>query len=437
MQFVDTIYALSSGRVPSGVAVVRISGPEVRFVVEMIAGPVPRAGSLSLRKLRASDGTVIDTGLVAYFAAPRSFTGEDCAEFQVHGGRAVVAALLKGLGEINGVRAAEAGEFTRRAFLNGKMDLVQAEALGDLIEAETEEQRRMAMRAADGHVSRQYEEWRAGIMRIQAAIVADIDFGDEGDVPDSVAERVRENIADVQAELERHLKSHRQAEIIRDGFRVVIVGPPNAGKSSLLNALAGRDVAIVTDEPGTTRDLVEVPLDLGGLKVIVTDTAGIRDSAGAVERIGIARALQSAREADLVLTLQSTEDDGEIEAGEWRDSIEVRSKVDLASCDEEVVSNDVAVSSVTGAGIDELLGLIRARADGATSGIDSGPQRTRHREALRRCAAALGRASVPVLPLELRAEELRIAAMELGRITGRIDVEEVLGEVFRTFCIGK
>ncbi len=437
MQFVDTIYALSSGRLPSGVAVVRISGPEVRFVVETIAGPVPRAGALSLRKLRASDGTIIDTGLVVYFGAPRSFTGDDCAEFHVHGGRAVVSALLNALGGIDGVRAADAGEFTRRAFLNGKMDLVQAEALGDLIGAETEAQRRMAIRAADGHVSRQYDEWRGRIMRIQAAIVADVDFGDEGDVPDSVAERVRENIADVQAELERHLNSHREAEIIRDGFRVVIIGPPNAGKSSLLNALAGRDVAIVTDEPGTTRDLVEVPLDLGGLKVIVTDTAGIRDSAGAVERIGITRALQSAREADLVLMLRSAEDDGELETGDWRDSIEVRSKVDLTPDDEEIMGNEVAVSSVTGAGIDELLGLIRARAESATNGIDSGPQRIRHREALRRCALALGRASVPVLPLELRAEELRIAAMELGRITGRIDVEEVLGEVFRTFCIGK
>ncbi len=437
MQFADTIYALSSGRLPSGVAIVRLSGPLVRFAVETIAGQLPRAGALSLRKLRAADGAVIDTGLVAYFGAPRSFTGEDCAEFHAHGGRAVVAALLDRLGGIDGMRPAEAGEFTRRAFLNAKMDLVQAEALADLIDAETEAQRRMAVRAADGHVSRLYEEWRARIIRIQAAIVADIDFGDEGDVPDSVAERVCEDIADVQAELERHLNSHRQAEIIRDGFRVVIVGPPNAGKSSLLNALAGRDVAIVTDEPGTTRDLVEVPLDLGGLKVIVTDTAGIRDSAGAVERIGIARALRSAREADLVLALRSAEDAGEIDTGDWRDCIGVRSKVDLASYDEKTSHEDVAVSSVTGAGIGELLELIRGRAEGATNGIDSGPQRLRHREALRRCAAALGRASAPVLPLELRAEELRCAAMELGRITGRIDVEEVLGEVFRTFCIGK
>lgn len=437
MHFVDTIYALSSGRLPSGVAVVRLSGPSTRFAVETIAGPVPEAGSLSLRRMRAADGAVIDTGLVACFRSPRSFTGEDCAEFHVHGGRAVVAALLGALGEIKGLRAAEAGEFTRRAFLNGKMDLVQAEALGDLIEAETEAQRRLAIRAADGHVSRLYDGWRARILRIQAAIVADIDFSDEGDVPDSVAERVYEDIVDVRAELERHLKSHRQAEIIRDGFRVVIVGPPNAGKSSLLNALAGRDVAIVTDEPGTTRDLVEVPLDLGGLKIVVTDTAGIREGAGTVERIGIGRALQSAREADLVLQLRSPGNDDDMAAGDWRDRIDVRSKSDLARDGCEAVDGEVAVSSVTGAGIDELLELIRTRAERATDGVDSGPQKARHREALRRCAEVLGRASVPVLPLELRAEELRVAATELGRITGRIDVEEVLGEVFRTFCIGK
>lgn len=437
MHFVDTIYALSSGRLPSGVAVVRLSGSATRFAIETIAGPVPEAGSLSLRKLRAADGAVIDTGLVACFRAPRSFTGEDCAEFHVHGGRAIVAALLGTLGEIEGLRPAEAGEFTRRAFLSGKMDLVQAEALGDLIEAETEAQRRLAIRAADGHVSRLYDSWRARILRIQAAIVADIDFGDEGDVPDSVAERVREDIVDVRAELERHLKSHRQAEIIRDGFRVVIVGPPNAGKSSLLNALAGRDVAIVTDEPGTTRDLIEVPLDLGGLKIVVTDTAGIREGAGTVERIGIGRALQSAREADLVLRLLPADGGGELARGDWRDVVDVRSKIDLAGSEDNTAEADVAVSSVTGGGIDELLELIRARAECATDGVDSGPQKIRHREALRRCAEALGRASVSVLPLELRAEELRVAATELGRITGRIDVEEVLGEVFRTFCIGK
>jgi len=437
MQIADTIYALSSGRLPSGVAVVRLSGPSVRFVIETIAGSVPAPGRMSVKRLRASDGTALDTAVVAYFEAPRSFSGEDCGEFHVHGGRAIVDALLRTISEIEGTRPAEAGEFTRRAFLNGKLDLVQAEALADLIEAETEAQRRMAVYAAEGHVSRQYERWRSQILRIQATITADLDFGDEGDVPDSVAERIRQDTAEVHAELEIHLASQRQAEIIRDGFRVAIIGRPNAGKSSLLNTLAGRDVAIVTDEPGTTRDLVEVSLDLAGLKIIVTDTAGIRENAGAVERIGIARALQSAKTADLVLLLRSDDDSGELTEAEWGDSISVQSKCDLGCAPGRSGGADVKVSALTGEGIDGLLEIIRAKAQRATDSVDLGPQRLRHRDALRKCAAALDRAQTVEMALELRAEELRIAAAELGRVTGRIDVEEVLGEVFRAFCIGK
>lgn len=430
----DTIYALSSGRLPAGVAVVRISGPRVRFVLEAIAGTVPDAGILSLKRLRCSDGSALDTSLVAYFKAPRSFTGEDCGEFHVHGGRAVVDALLRMIAAIEGTRAAEAGEFTRRAFINGKLDLVQAEALADLIDAETEAQRRMALNAVEGHVGRLYEKWRSRILRIQAMIAADLDFGDEGDVPDSVAERVRDDIVEVQAELERHLGSYRQAEIVRDGFRVAIIGPPNAGKSSLLNALAGRDVAIVSDEPGTTRDLVEVALDLGGLKVIVTDTAGIHESAGIVERIGIARAVETAKRADLVIILQPPGDEIVSTTG-WGDHVVVRSKSDLGFGNR--VGDDIPVSSMTGEGIDELLKVIRMKVATATGGADLGPQRLRHRDALRRCVTALDRATASEMALELRAEELRIAATELGRVTGRIDVEDVLGEVFSTFCIGK
>lgn len=271
-------------------------------------------------------------------------------------------------------------------------------------------------------------------MRIQAMIAADLDFGDEGDVPDSVAERVRDDIVEVQAELERHLGSYRQAEIVRDGFRVAIIGPPNAGKSSLLNALAGRDVAIVSDEPGTTRDLVEVALDLGGLKVIVTDTAGIHESAGIVERIGIARAVETAKRADLVIILQPPGDEIVSTTG-WGDHVVVRSKSDLGFGNR--VGDDIPVSSMTGEGIDELLKVIRMKVATATGGADLGPQRLRHRDALRRCVTALDRATASEMALELRAEELRIAATELGRVTGRIDVEDVLGEVFSTFCIGK
>ncbi len=437
MEFGDTIFALSSGRLPSGVALIRVSGPAVRFAIETIAGTVPVEGRLALRKLRGSDSEVIDTGLVSYFKAPRSFTGEDCAEFHVHGGRAVVAGIFGALGGIDGMRAAEAGEFTRRAFLNGKMDLVQAEALGDLIEAETETQRRMAIRAADGHVSRLYERWRSQILRLQATVAADIDFSDEGDVPDSVTERIRGDVSEVRVELESHLAGHHRAEMIREGYQVVIVGPPNAGKSSLLNALAGRDVAIVTDEPGTTRDLIEVPLDLGGVKVVVTDTAGLRESVGRVERVGIERAVAKAEAADLVVELEPADADSSEIVRTWRDSIVVRSKSDLSRSG-GTGREEFAISTVTGEGLEALVSAIRARAESAIGqGVDVGPQKMRHKVALERCAKALSRAEVAGLALELVAEELRRAASELGRVTGRIDVEDILGEVFKTFCIGK
>ena len=436
MQFTDTIFALSSGRLPSGIAVVRISGPSVRFVVETVAGAVPTPARLVLRTLRAADGSPIDTGFVAFFSGPASFTGEDSGEFHIHGGRAVVDALLRRLGSIRGVRPAEAGEFTRRAFLNGKFDLVQAEALGDLIEAETEAQRRLALEAATGHVSRIYDGWRSAILRVQAAIAADLDFSDEGDVPDSVAKQVSQDVAKVRVEVERHLAAFHRAEMIRDGYRVVIVGPPNAGKSSLLNALAGRDVAIVADEPGTTRDLIEVPLDLGGLKIVVTDTAGIRPEAGYVERMGIERAVASAEKADLVIELVPYDDVATSQERGWRNVICIRSKVDKGVA----VPEDplLGISTVTGEGIERLLQTIRDRADADVRvGEDSGPQKLRHRAALERCAAGLARAEIDGLALELVAEELRVAAGELGRVTGRIDVEDILGEVFSAFCIGK
>ena len=434
MQFNDTIFALSSGRVPSGVAVVRLSGSAVRFVLETISGVVPQPGEMKLRTLRDAEESAIDRGLVVFFAGPSSFTGEDCAEFHVHGGRAVVDALLRRLGNFSNVRHAEPGEFTRRAFLNGKFDLVQAEALGDLIESQTETQRKMALDAANGHISRTYERWRSVLLKIQAAIAADIDFSDEGDVPDSVAKRVSEHISQVRVELERHLASHR-AEIVLDGFRVVIVGPPNAGKSSLLNALAGRDVAIVTDEPGTTRDLIEVPLDLGGIKIVVTDTAGIRSGAARVEEIGIGRALASARNADLVLELLPPAGLPLNVDSEWRDHLVVRSKVDMI--ENRDGDSLLGISVIGGEGLDELLSIIRRKAEAAIEPGDSGPQKLRHRIALQKCVDALRIAERPGLELELVAEELRVAAGEIGRLTGRIDVEDILGEVFSAFCIGK
>ncbi|RUZ73538.1 tRNA uridine-5-carboxymethylaminomethyl(34) synthesis GTPase MnmE, partial [Mesorhizobium sp. M7A.F.Ca.US.006.01.1.1] len=266
----DSIVALSSGRLPAGVAVIRISGPQTRFVVETIAGGMVKDRVAVLRRFTAPDGAVLDTGLVVFFPGPASFTGEDVAEFHVHGGRAVVAKMLETIAGFDGVRHAEPGEFTRRAFLNGKVDLVETEALADLVNAETEAQRRFAVQNAEGVQSEVYLGWRRRLIHARAMIEAEIDFADEDDVPGSVSDTVWSDVGTMIGEIDRHIAGFRAAEIIRDGFEVVILGAPNAGKSSLFNALARRDAAIVTDEPGTTRDLLEVTLDLQGLRVRLT-----------------------------------------------------------------------------------------------------------------------------------------------------------------------
>jgi tRNA modification GTPase len=442
MQFPDTIFALSSGKPPSGVAVMRVSGPGSREIVRVVAGDVPAARQAQLRTLRSAHGEIIDRGLVLFFAEPRSFTGEDCAEFHLHGGRAVVSAMADALSNFGGVRPAEAGEFTRRAFLNGKMDLVEAEALADLIAAETEAQRRFALAGAGGVQSELYAAWRKRILHARAMIEAELDFADEGDVPGSVSAAVWDDMRLLVTEIEVHLAGFRQAEIIRDGYSVVIAGAPNAGKSSLLNALAQRDVAIVTDEPGTTRDLVHVALDLNGLKVVVTDTAGIREDAGKVEAIGISRALASVQAADLVLLLEDVTSPGVMpEATTDAPVLKVASKVDLMGDAHRLTDgrHDIEVSAKSGAGVNDLLTMISRRAAAATDthgGII--PARTRHvallRDAARSLAAAVGLREVG---LELRAEELRRAADSFGRIAGKIDAEDVLGAIFSEFCIGK
>lgn len=308
----DSIVALSSGRLPAGVAVLRISGPQTRFVVETIAGGMVKERAAVLRKFRAPDGTVLDSGLVVFFPGPASFTGEDVAEFHVHGGRAVVARMLEIISGFDGVRHAEPGEFTRRAFLNGKVDLVETEALADLVNAETEAQRRFAVQNAEGVQSELYLTWRRRLIHARAMIEAEIDFADEDDVPGSVSDTVWSDVRTMIGEIDRHIAGFHAAEIIRDGFEVVILGAPNAGKSSLFNALARRDAAIVTDEPGTTRDLLEVTLDLGGLRVRLTDTAGLRDAPGKVEAIGIEKARAKADRADLMLLLEDSLSPGDI-----------------------------------------------------------------------------------------------------------------------------
>lgn len=445
-EFPDTIVALSSGRLPAGIAVVRISGKQTRFAVETISGNLPEARVATYATLRTPFGAKIDSGLILFFPAPRSFTGEDCAEFQIHGGKAVVAALLNTLTAFPGIRHAEAGEFTRRAFLNGKFDLTETEALADLISAETEAQRRLAVLNADGAQSKLYTSWRQRFIHARAMIEAELDFADESDVPGSVSQAVWTDMQKLLLEIREHIAGFHRAEIIRDGFDVVIVGPPNAGKSSLLNALARRDAAIVSDEPGTTRDLVELALDLDGVKVRLTDTAGIRDDAGKVEAIGIERARKRAETADLVLLLTDGLGVGsDIPAVVNPNVIHIRTKSDLKDrwtaqgSDDAGAGQFLSVSSLTGEGIAALMDILGERAKQAAG--DSGdvlPSRLRHVKLLDETAAYLGEALLAShRELELRADDLRLAADRLGRISGAVDVEDLLDVIFSQFCIGK
>jgi tRNA modification GTPase len=439
----DSIVALSSGRLPAGVAIIRISGRQSRFVVETIAGTVGPNRVAAYRKLKAPDGSVLDSGLVIFFAAPESFTGEDIAEFHVHGGRAVVARILETITGFDGVRHAEPGEFTRRAFLNGKLDLVETEALADLVNAETEAQRRFAVQNADGAQSRLYQGWRRRLIHARAMIEAEIDFADEDDVPGSVADTVWSDIRAMVDEIDRHVDGFRAAEIIRDGFEVVILGAPNSGKSSLFNALARRDAAIVTDEPGTTRDLLEVLLDLQGMRVRVTDTAGLRDAAGRIEAIGIEKARAKARDADLLLVLEDMAEPipvGAIPADVV--SLRVGTKADLlegrAGALSPGTAYDAVISTRDGTGLEELLAEIGIRASAQIGGAgDILPSRLRHVEFLNETKRFLLAAATGEYAQELRAEELRLAADRLGRIVGAVDVEDMLDVIFSQFCIGK
>jgi tRNA modification GTPase len=412
-------------------------------VVETIAGGMVKQRAAVLRKFRAPDGTVLDSGLVIFFPGPASFTGEDVAEFHVHGGRAVVARMLEVIAGFDGVRHAEPGEFTRRAFLNGKLDLVETEALADLINAETEAQRRFAIRNAEGIQSDLYMSWRRRLIHARAMIEAEIDFADEDDVPGSVSDTVWSDVRVMIGEIDRHTAGFHAAEIIRDGFEVVILGAPNAGKSSLFNALARRDAAIVTDEPGTTRDLLEVVLDLGGLRVRLTDTAGLREAPGKVEAIGIEKARAKADRADLLLLLEdifSPRDIGTVP--DTAALLRVGTKIDLL--DEQAARDassryDLVISIVNGTGTEALLAEIGQRAVSAAGDVgDVLPSRLRHVELLSDANRHLLRAiDGHATDQELRAEELRLAADRLGRIVGSIDVEDMLDVIFGQFCIGK
>lgn len=437
--FKDTIYALSSGALPSGVAVIRISGPHTRSVIENIAGSVPSARQATLRGIKDANGRLLDKGLVIYFKGPASFTGEDSAELHVHGGRATVAAILDELKNIDGLKSAEAGEFTRRAFLNGKLDLTGAEALSDLIVAETESQRQLALQNAEGKQRQLYSSWRKRLIHARAMIEAELDFADESDIPGSVSDVVWTDISNLSNEVIQHLDGYKTAEIIREGFKVVLLGAPNAGKSSLLNALADRDVAIVTDIPGTTRDLVEVTLDLHGVKTIITDTAGLRETADKVEAIGIARAVNAASKANLILELSDGAvglDQDELvnlDIQKWR----VATKADIRVPHNE--SFDFIISSTSGEGLPNLIKAISEEAAKSISNINNViPSRNRHMELLYSGLQHIGFAlSQTDSGLEVQAEELRLASNAFGRIMGHVDVEDLLDVIFSEFCIGK
>lgn len=439
MPFHDTIVALSSGSVPSGVAVIRLSGPESGTVLAGMLGELPPPRQLKLADIRLG-GEVLDRGLVAWMPGPHSFTGEDCAELQVHGSAAVVRSILRRLTSQPGVRLAEAGEFTRRAFENGKLDLVEAQGLGDLIEAETENQRALAYARMEGGLTRQTEGWRERLLDIRAEIEAQLDFSDEGDVgalPDDFGDA----LLALHADISRVAATTSQGRILRTGFRVVLAGPPNAGKSSLLNALSSSDAAIVSDEPGTTRDLKEIPLDLRGQLVILIDSAGLRDTTSQAEAIGVARARTAMRTADLVLWLvapdlppQPAPDFSDDE--QWRTPpvVTVGTKADLGP----VTNAQLSVSTATGTGISELLETLY-QASGASS-VQAGAVLVSHERdatALRDAAAAIVEAGDHLDQPEKAAEDLRRASFALERLLGRMDADSVLDRLFSAFCIGK
>ncbi len=470
-----TIYALSSAPGRAGVAIVRISGSHAGMVLNVMAParPKPRVAG-GRRILHPKTGEVLDRGIVLWFPHPNSFTGEDVAELQLHGGRAVVAAVLEALGEVPGLRMAEPGEFARRAFDNGKIDLAQAEGLADLIDAETEGQRRQALRQASGALSALYESWRTALIDASALVEAAIDFSDEGDVGTRSFDQARGIVETLLPAIRHHLDDGHRGEILRNGFHVVLAGAPNVGKSSLLNALARRDAAIVSEEAGTTRDVIEVRLDLGGVPVIVSDTAGIRETSGTVEREGIRRTIARARDADLVIWLTDPTDPQHTPPEDLRDladrTLLVLNKADqlapkpisragdggqlplgldnakgaggeagLVPSGVLLPDDMIAISALTGAGISSLVSRIGGIAAERVGNLDEPAiTQVRHRmlvEMIHGCLETFLRE--PSHQVEIRAEDLRAGVAALGRITGRVDVEDVLDQVFGRFCIGK
>ncbi|MGB7259929.1 MAG: tRNA uridine-5-carboxymethylaminomethyl(34) synthesis GTPase MnmE [Pseudolabrys sp.] len=474
----DTIFALSSGRPPAAIAVIRISGPMAASALKAVIGRVPEPRKGAFARIRdPKTGELIDEALALWFPGPNSETGEDTAELQLHGGRAVIAATLAALSAIDGLRPAEAGEFTRRAFENGKLDLTAVEGLADLVMAETEAQRRQAFRQMKGLLGERAESWRQKLIETLALVEAGIDFSDEGDVPANLIAPALAAARSLAEEITGALADAGRGERLREGLVVAIAGPPNAGKSTLLNRIARREAAIVSPYAGTTRDVIEVHLDLNGYPVTLLDTAGIRESQDSVEQEGVKRARERARAADLVLWVVDASESGSVnhdfghEQAVWR----VINKIDLVSGKNEsnVTYNDknggkfspnkalsnvankwltnrneptfdsneqvFSLSALGGAGFDVLLAALGAQAEAWLSGEPALVTRERHRRALEATVRALERASSKDVAgrEDLVAEELRSAAHALGKLTGRVDVEDILDVIFRDFCVGK
>lgn len=438
----QTIFALSSGRPPSAIAMVRVSGPQAGPLMKVLGGKIPPARVATRVLLRDVGQRPIDDAVMLWFPGPASATGEDVAEFHVHGGRAVLAALFAALAGFENVRPAEPGEFTRRAFENGKLDLTEAEGLDDLIHADTDRQRRQALRQLKGLLGDKARDWRERIIEASALIEAGIDFSDEGDVPAELIAPAMAKIKTLLAEIEEVLGAQGRSERLRDGLVVAIAGPPNVGKSTLMNTLARREVAIVSPHAGTTRDVIEVQLDLDGYPVTVIDTAGIRETDDPVEQEGVRRARARADDADLVLWLSDSADPQARHQGAapvWT----VRNKIDLEAGARPMAQTGASIgfqiSASRGDGVAELISALVGFAQEYFGGSEGGLiGRTRQRKLLEQTAASLRR-SIEVVGQgeELAAEELRTAVHSLGRLLGRVDVEDILDKIFREFCVGK
>jgi tRNA modification GTPase len=438
----DTIFALSSGRPPAAIAVVRISGPQAGPALKSVIGRVPEPRRAALARIKdPATGDVIDEALALWFPGPNSETGEDTVELQPHGGHAVVAAVLRVLGRLDGLRMAEPGEFTRRAFESGRMSLTEVEGLADLIGAETDVQRQQAFRQMKGLLGHRAETWRGRLIQALALVEARIDFSDEADVPEDLIGPAMKIAVELRDEIAAALAGSGRGERLREGLTVAIAGPPNAGKSTLINRLAKRDVAIVSPVAGTTRDVIEVHLDLAGYPVTLLDTAGIRDSQDPIEQEGVRRARARAAEADLILWLTA---DVPVKIDDYGDKSVwvVRNKVDLA--DGHPPAADFAISATVGTGMDVLLAALQEFAQRYFAAGEAGiVTRERHRRGLEDTVDALTRALAEGAAKgangreDIVAEELRRGALALGRLTGRVDVEDVLDVIFRDFCIGK